>query len=41
MEPVVMTADELREYVSDLPDHVILRVTVQEDCDGGQDAEEL
>lgn len=33
MEPMVMTAEELRAYLRSLPDDVILRVTVQEGSD--------
>ena len=38
MEPTVMTAEELREYIQTLPADVILRVTIQEENDEpGQD----
>lgn len=41
MERVVMTADELREYVRCLPEHVILQVTIREVHDGAEETEEL
>lgn len=39
MEPMVMAPEELREYIRDLPEDVILRVTVQEDADGAEETE--
>lgn len=39
MEPIIMTAEELRTYLQSLPDNVILRVTVQEEGDESERAE--
>ena len=41
MEPLVMTADELREYIRYLPVGVILRVIIQEVSDGTEEREKL
>lgn len=37
MEPIIMTAEELRAYIRDLPDGVVLRVTIQEDSHESED----
>ena len=39
MEPIIMTAEELRTYLQSLPDNVILRVTIQEGSDESERAE--
>lgn len=41
MEPVVMTPEELAEYLNNMPENVILRVTVQEDSDEPEDDREV
>lgn len=41
MEPIIMTAEELRTYLQSLPDNVILRVTVQEEGDESERAETI
>lgn len=41
MEPRVMTAEELREYLRTLPEQVIVRVTIQEDDDGAEQNESI
>ena len=37
MEPIIMTVEELRAYIRDLPEDVILRVTVQEESHEPED----
>ena len=37
MEPVVMTPEELAEYLTNMPENMILRVTVQEDSNEPKD----
>ena len=37
MEPVVMTPEELAEYLNNMPENMILRVAVQEDSDEPED----
>ena len=37
MAAVVMTADELREYIRELPEHILLRITVQEEEDATEE----
>ena len=39
MEPMIMSAEELRAYLEELPEDVILRVTVQEDSHEPEDRE--
>ncbi len=41
MEPIIMTAEELRTYLQSLPDNVILRVTVQEEGDESERTETI
>ena len=41
MEPVVMTPEELAEYLKNMPENMILRVTVQEDSHGSENGEKV
>lgn len=41
MEPVMMTTEELAAYLDNMPENMILRVTVREDSDEPEDDREL
>ncbi len=41
MDRQEMTVEELREYLKELPENVIVRITVMEDEDGGTEGENV
>jgi len=41
MEPVVMTPEELAEYLDNMPENMILRVTMQEDSHESENGEKV
>lgn len=41
MEPVVMTPEELVEYLDNMPENMILRVTMQEDSHESENGEKV